>query len=79
MSRKAFTVVQTWGNSSGFWNIDIRSVATGNKFSVYYSSAIKAETGDTISVIIDDNSEKWKTIINERTGDSATVSSFTRL
>jgi len=77
MSRKAFTVTHTWGGSEGRYNICLKSVASGNSFDVYYTSKISCEVGDTVSVIIDNN-DNWKTIINERTGDSSTVSRVSR-
>lgn len=69
MSRKAFTITTLWSDS-----VTIKSVATGKTYVVHYDGRIKPEVGDTITVIIDDNNDKWKTIINERTGDAATVS-----
>lgn len=77
MNRKAFTVTKTWGSSGGMTNIYIKSIATGNTYDVYYTSQIGAEVGDTVSVIIDSD-DNWKTIINERTGNSATVARFSR-
>jgi len=70
MSRIAYTVIST--NYYGS-KIDIKSIASGKTFVVEYSSPINAQVGDTVSILMDDN--KWKTIINERTGNSATVSS----
>ncbi|AFY35831.1 hypothetical protein [Calothrix sp. PCC 7507] len=74
MNRKAFTVTKSWGNCY----IRVKSIATGNLYDVRYTSQIGADDGDTVSVLIDGN-ENWKTIINERTGNSATVSSISRV
>ena len=78
MSRKAFTITNTYGWSGAEANIAVKSVATGNKFDLYYTSGINCEVGDTVSILIDNN-DNWKTVINERTGDSATVSRVSRL
>ena len=78
MSRKAFTVSSTHGWSGAEANIVVKSVATGNKFDLYYTSGISPEVGDTVSILIDNN-DNWKTVINERTGDSATISRVGRL
>ncbi len=68
MARKAFTITNYWSDS-----VRVKSVATGKTVDVYYDGKIKPEVGDTVTIIIDDSSDKWKTIINERTGDAATV------
>jgi hypothetical protein len=70
MSRIAFTVVRNYYGQ----DIEIKSIANGKTFRVKYSSPIAAEIGDTVSVLMD-NKKNWKTIINERTGNSSTVSS----
>jgi hypothetical protein len=72
MNRKAFTVTKAWGGSDGRYSIYVKSVGSGNIFDVFYTNRINCEVGDTVSIIIDSN-DKWKTIINERTGDSATI------
>ncbi len=69
MARKAFGIT---GISSDY--VTVKSVATGKSYDVYYDSKIGAKTGDTVTIMIDDNSDKWKTIINERTGHAASVS-----
>ena len=68
MARKAFSVTSTWSS----W-ITVKSVATGKTYDVYYDGKIGAQSGDTVTIMIDDSSDKWKTIINERTGDAATI------
>jgi hypothetical protein len=77
MNRKAFTVTKIWGGSGDMSNIYVKSIATGDTYDVYYTSPINPEIGDTVSVLMDSN-DNWKTIINERTGNSATVSSVSR-
>ncbi|WP_374789848.1 hypothetical protein [Aerosakkonema funiforme] len=72
-ARKAFTVTYLWGGR----DINIKSAATGKVYNVQYASSIGAEVGDTVTVIIDD-SERWITIINERTGSSAAITGVTR-
>ncbi|GET39977.1 hypothetical protein [Microseira wollei] len=72
-SRRSFTVTKTWSDS-----IYIKSSATGNVYDVYYAGRIGAEVGDTVTVIIDKD-DKWITIINERTGQSAAVTSVRRV
>lgn len=76
MNRKAFTVTdtKTWSSSS----IYVKSIATGDTYDVYYTSPINPEVGDTVSVLIDSN-DNWHTIINERTGNSATVDRVSRV
>lgn len=69
MARKAFGVIDTWSDS-----ITVKSVGTGKTYRVYYDGKISAKTGDTVTIMIDDDSDKWKTIINERTGHAASVS-----
>lgn len=39
---------------------------------------LNPEVGDTVSVLMDSN-DNWKTIINERTGNSATVDRVSRV
>lgn len=69
MARKAFTITSICS-----YYIVIKSVATGKTYDVQYEGKIIPEIGDTVTVIIDDNSDKWKTIISERTGNAATIS-----
>jgi hypothetical protein len=73
LDRVAFTVTQIWSSS-----IYVRSIATRNVFDVSYTSPIAAETGDTVTVLMDSNNN-WKTIINERTGKAATVNNVRRV
>ncbi|MFZ4729652.1 MAG: hypothetical protein ACOYMQ_13480 [Pseudanabaena sp.] len=68
MARKAFSVTNIWSDS-----ITVKSVATGKTYYVYYDGKIGVQSGDTVTIMIDDSSDKWKTIINERTGDAATI------
>jgi len=77
MNRKAFTVTdtKTWTSSDSIY---VKSIATGDTYDVYYTSPINPEIGDTVSVLMDSN-DNWKTIINERTGNSATVDRVSRV
>lgn len=68
MARKAFGVIDTWSDS-----VTVKSVATGKTHRVYYDGKINLKEGDTVTIMIDDDSNKWKTIINERTGDAASI------
>lgn len=69
-ARKAFTVTRLWGGP----DINIKSAASGRVYNVQYTGKIGAEVGDTITIIID-SSDRWITIINERTGLSAAITS----
>lgn len=72
-ARRAFTVTKIWSSS-----IYVKSSATGNVYEVYYAGRIGAEIGDTVTVIINSD-DKWITIINERTGQSAAVTKVSRV
>lgn len=52
MPRKAFTVTNVYSSY-----IVVKSVGTGKIYDVYYEGKIGAETGDTVTIIIDDNSD----------------------
>ncbi len=67
-----YRVVKIWGSN----NILIKSLATGREFDVYYSSRIGADVGDLVTVTFD--GDRWITIINNRTGKSAAVTSVSR-
>lgn len=68
-SRQAFTVVYLYSGP----DIKIKSSATGKVYGVKYTGAIGAEIGDTVTIII--RGDRWTTIINERTGRSAAITS----
>ena len=69
MARKAFGVTTIYSD-----RISVKSVETGKTYTVYYDDKINAKTGDTVTIMIDDSYPyKWKTIINERTGDAAPI------
>lgn len=71
MARKAFGVTYVYSNG-----VEVKSIETGQKHRVYYDDKINAKTGDTVTIMIDDSyPRKWKTIINERTGDAAPINS----
>lgn len=54
----------------------MKSIETGKEHRVYYGDKINAKTGDTVTIMIDDSYPyKWKTIINERTGDATAINS----
>jgi len=54
----------------------VKSIETGKEHRVYYGDKINAKTGDTVTIMIDDSYPyKWKTIINERTGDATAINS----
>lgn len=72
-SRRAFTVTKIWPSS-----IYVKSSATGKLYEVSYAGRIGAEVGDTVTVITDKD-DKWITIINERTGQSAAVTQLSRV
>ena len=72
-SRRAFTVTKIWS-----YSIYVKSSATGNVYEVSYAGRIGAEVGDTVTVITDKD-DKWITIINERTGQSAAVTKVSRV
>ncbi|ELS33888.1 MULTISPECIES: hypothetical protein [Pseudanabaena] len=67
-----FRVVRIYGNN----NILVKSLSSGREFDVYYSSRIGADVGDLVTVTFDD--DRWISIINNRTGRSAAVTSVSR-
>lgn len=67
-----YRVVKIWNST----NIVIKSLATGREFDVYYSSRIGADVGDLVTVTFD--GDRWISIINNRTGKSAAVTSVSR-
>lgn len=68
--RQSFTVTD---DSPYFYHgyIVVKSTATGNTYRVYYGTKIGAGVGDTVTIII--NNDRWTTIINERTGQTAGI------
>lgn len=69
---RTYRVVRIYGNN----NILVKSLSTGREFDVYYSSRIGADVGDLVTVTFDD--DRWISIINNRTGRSAAVTSVSR-
>jgi hypothetical protein len=66
----AYTYIKQWGDNY----IQVKSVSSGKFFDVRYSDPIGADRGDTLIIIF--GNDRAKTIINQRTGKAATVTSF---
>ncbi|MEI6429789.1 MAG: hypothetical protein WCO45_15605 [Pseudanabaena sp. ELA607] len=67
-----YRVVRVWNST----NIVIKSLASGREFDVYFSSRIGADVGDLVTVTF--NGDRWISIVNNKTGMSAAVTSVSR-
>ncbi len=66
---RTFRVIAIEGNQ----NILIKSLGSGKRYSIYYTSKIGADVDDLVTITF--SGDTWVTVINNRTGKSAAITS----